>query len=241
MDLCAQIGSVAYPMSSPEDLDETVALVEKTGRRIVAKVADVRDIDAVKSVVDEGVAQLGGIDFVLANAGIMPLVGDSADDIAAYQDAVDVMLTGAFNTIDAALPTLVEQDRGGAIVITSSSVGLKAGGTKYSTLSRGGIGYAAAKHGVVGLMRVYANALGEKGIRVNTVHPCGVNSPMIANQEFAEYTAAHPEFGDTMQNLLPVPVVEPEDISRAMLYLCSEDGRYVTGTTMSVDAGLVAR
>jgi NAD(P)-dependent dehydrogenase (short-subunit alcohol dehydrogenase family) len=146
-----------------------------------------------------------------------------------------------FNTVEAALPTLLEQDHGGAIVITSSSGGLKAGGIRLSTLTRGALGYVAAKHGVVGLMRAWANALGERNIRVNTVHPTGVNSPMVVNQQFAEFTAEYPEFGETMQNLLPIPLVEPEDVSRAMLYLCSEDGRYVTGITLSVDAGLVAR
>lgn len=241
VDLCAQVGTVDYPMATPDDLEETVKLVEKQGRRIVAREADVRDFDAMKSVVAEGVAELGRLDFVLANAGIMPIVGESSQQLAAFHDAVDIMLTGVFNTVEAALPTLLAQDDGGAIVITSSSAGLKAGGVRLSTLSRGGLGYLAAKHGVVGLMRGWANALGEKNIRVNTVHPTGTNSPMVVNQQFADFAAAHPEFGETMQNLLPTPLIEPEDISRAMLYLCSEDGRYVTGITLPVDAGLVVR
>jgi NAD(P)-dependent dehydrogenase (short-subunit alcohol dehydrogenase family) len=207
----------------------------------VARQADVRDFDAMRNVVADGVAELGRLDFVLANAGIAPIIGEPARQLAAFHDSVDIMLTGVFNTVEAALPTLLEQDQGGAIVITSSSGGLKAGGIRLSTLTRGALGYVAAKHGVVGLMRAWANALGERNIRVNTVHPTGVNSPMVVNQQFAEFTAEYPEFGETMQNLLPIPLVEPEDVSRAMLYLCSEDGRYVTGITLSVDAGLVAR
>ena len=241
VDLCAQVATVAYPMATPADLEETVNLVEKQGRRIVARQADVRDFDAMRKVVADGVAELGRLDFVLANAGIAPIIGEPARQLAAFHDSVDIMLTGVFNTVEAALPTLLEQDQGGAIVITSSSGGLKAGGIRLSTLTRGALGYVAAKHGVVGLMRAWANALGERNIRVNTVHPTGVNSPMVVNQQFAEFTAEYPEFGETMQNLLPIPLVEPEDVSRAMLYLCSEDGRYVTGITLSVDAGLVAR
>lgn len=241
VDLCGQIDTVDYPMATPEDLDETVNIVEKEGRRIVAQQGDVRDFEAMRNVVADGVAELGRLDFVLANAGIMPIVGESAGELQAFHDAIDIMLTGVFNTVEAALPTLLEQDQGGAIIITSSSAGLKAGGVRLSTVSRGGLGYIAAKHGVVGLMRGWANALGEKNIRVNTVHPTGVNSPMVVNEQFAQYTAEHPEFGDTMQNLLPTPLVEPIDISRAMLYLCSEDGRYITGITLPVDAGLVVR
>jgi SDR family mycofactocin-dependent oxidoreductase len=239
VDLCAQVDTVAYPMATPDDLEQTVKLVEKHGRRIVARQADVRDFEAMKRVVAEGVAELGRLDFVLANAGIMPIIGDAAHTMAAWHDAIDIMLTGVFNTVEAAIPTLLEQDQGGAIVITSSSAGLKVGGARLSTVNRGSLGYAAAKHGVVGLMRAWANALAERNIRVNTVHPTGVNSPMVVNEQFARYTTEHPEFGQTMQNLPPSPLVEPIDISRAMLYLCSEDGRYVTGITLSVDAGLV--
>jgi NAD(P)-dependent dehydrogenase (short-subunit alcohol dehydrogenase family) len=151
------------------------------------------------------------------------------------------MLNGVVYTIEAALPVLLEQGQGGAIVITSSSVGLKVGGVRFDTMSRGGAGYAAAKAGVIGLVNFYANALGEKNIRVNSVHPTGTNTPMVVNQQFAEYAAAHPSFGETMQNLLPTPLVEPADISEAMLYLCAESGRFVHGVKLSVDAGLVVR
>jgi NAD(P)-dependent dehydrogenase (short-subunit alcohol dehydrogenase family) len=136
----------------------------------------------------------------------------------------------------------LDNAEGGAIVITSSSAGLKAGGIRFSTMSHGGAGYAAAKHGVVGLMRYYANSLAEKSIRVNSVHPTGVMTPMVVNEQFMQYAAEHPEFGETMQNLLPnVPVIEASDITEAMVYLCGTSGRYITGITHSVDAGLVVK
>jgi SDR family mycofactocin-dependent oxidoreductase len=239
VDICRQVDSVTYAMPTIEDLKETERLVEKTGRRIVAAQADVRDFEQLKAVVDRGVAELGRLDFVLANAGIMPVLGEQSHSFSAYRDAVDVMLNGVVYTIEAALPTLLKQEEGGVIVITSSSVGLKVGGVRFDTMSRGGVGYAAAKAGVIGLVHFYANALGEKNIRVNSVHPTGTNTPMVVNPQFAEYAAAHPSFGETMQNLLPTPLVEPADISEAMLYLCAYSGRFVHGVKLSVDAGLV--
>lgn len=242
VDLCEQIDSVTYPMATREDLDETVDLVEKTGRRIVAAQADVRDFERLKTVVNEGVSELGRLDFVLANAGIMPILGEPSHKIGAYLDAVNVMLNGVYFAIEAALPALLDNGEGGAIVITSSSAGLKAGGVRFSTMSHGSAGYAAAKHGVVGLMRYYANALAEKKIRVNSVHPTGVMTPMVVNEQFMQFAVENPEFGQTMQNLLPdVPVVEASDITEAMYYLCGTSGRYITGITHSVDAGLVVK
>jgi NAD(P)-dependent dehydrogenase (short-subunit alcohol dehydrogenase family) len=181
-DLCEQMPTVAYPMSSPEDLNETVNLVEKTGRRIIAEQGDVRDFERLKAAVANGVAELGRLDFVLANAGILPMVGSQAQDISAFDDAVAVMLNGVYYTIEAALPALLETGDGGAIVITSSVAGLSGMHVKFSQKTHGGAGYLAAKHGVVGIMRGYANMLAEKNIRVNTVHPTGLNSPMIVNQ-----------------------------------------------------------
>ncbi|MBJ7336798.1 mycofactocin-coupled SDR family oxidoreductase [Mycolicibacterium sp.] len=242
VDLCEQMDSVTYPMATREDLDETIELVEKTGRRIVAAQADVRDFERLKAVVADGVAELGRLDFVLANAGIMPILGEPSHQITAYLDAVNVMLNGVYFAIEAALPSLLDTGDGGAIVITSSSAGLKAGGVRFSTMSHGSAGYAAAKHGVVGLMRYYANALAEKKIRVNSVHPTGVMTPMVVNEQFMQFAAENPDFGQTMQNLLPdVPVVEASDITEAMYYLCGTSGRYITGITHSVDAGLVVK
>jgi SDR family mycofactocin-dependent oxidoreductase len=237
VDLCEQIDSVIYPMPDREDLDETVNLVEKTGRRIVAAQGDVRDFETLKAAVANGVAEFGRIDFVLANAGIAPLLGEPSHDITAFVDAVNVMLNGVYYTIEAALPAMVEHGDGGAIVITSSTAGLNSLCPQFATRSHGLAGYQAAKHGVVGLMRYYATALAEKNIRVNTVHPTGVATPMIVNEPFGQHFADHPEALSAVQNLLPVDLVETADISEAMVYLCGHTGRYITGTTLPVDAG----
>jgi len=240
-DLCDQMASVGYPMSTPEDLDETVNLVEKTGRRIVAEQGDVRDFERLKTAVANGVAELGRVDFVLANAGIAPIVGEQAHDTSAFVDAVDVMLKGVYYTIEAALPALLEHGDGGAIVITSSVAGLSGMHVKFSQRSHGGAGYIAAKHGVVGLMRTYANALAEKNIRVNTVHPTGLNSPMIVNEQVDLLLQEQPEYAAAFENLMPVPLIEASDISEAMIYLCGHSGRYITGITLPVDAGFTVK
>lgn len=167
IDLCEQIDSVGYSMATPEDLNETINLVEKSGRRIVAERADVRDFKKLQAVVTKGVSELGRIDYVLANAGIMPIVGEQAQEMSAFLDAVDVMLKRVYYTIEAALPALpalLEHGDGGAIVITSSIAGLSGARTRFSAKSHGMPGYIAAKHGVVGLMRYYAGLLAEKNI-----------------------------------------------------------------------------
>ena len=241
VDLCGQIDTVAYPMTSREDLDETVNLVEKTGRRIVAEQGDVRDFERLKAVLAEGVAELGRVDFVLANAGILPGFGEQRNDIAAFVDSVDVLLNGVYYTIEAALPALLEHGEGGAIVITSSTAGLNSLCPTFSVRSHGMAGYHAAKHGVVGLMRYYATTLAEKNVRVNTVHPTGVATPMILNEPFAQLMAEHPEGTSGLQAPLPVELVEPADISEAMVYLCGRSGRYVTGITLPVDGGITVK
>lgn len=237
VDLCEQIASVVYPMATPEDLDETINLVEKTGRRIVAQRADVRDFEQLTTVVDHGVAELGRLDFVLANAGVIP-DGKTAHQLPAYLDAIDVMLNGVYFTIEAALPALLAHGDGGAIVITSSAAAFKSPSPRFGTKNHGWAGYAAAKAGVIGLMRYYATTLAEKNIRVNTVHPTGVATPMIVNEYFGQYAVEHPEFAAAMENLMPVSLVEPSDISEALMYLCGESGRYVTAVTLPVDAGV---
>jgi SDR family mycofactocin-dependent oxidoreductase len=238
LDLCAQVRSVEYPLATPDDLEETVQLVEKTGQRILARQADVRDYDAVEAVVQAGLAEFGRLDFVLANAGIMPVLGERAQEHESFYEAVSVMLTGVFHTCEAAIPPMIEQDQGGAIVITSSTAGLKdlGGPTRASS---GYLGYTASKHGVVGLMRAYANSLAPYRIRCNTVHPTGVNSPMVVNDEFARYMADAPvDATARLVNPLPVELIEMSDVSRAIIFLCSDDARYVTGVTFPVDAGM---
>lgn len=240
-DLCEQMDCVAYPLATREDLDETVNLVEKTGRRIVAEQGDVRDFERLKAAVASGVAEFGRIDFVLANAGILSIVDEMSQRLSAYVDSVDVLLNGVYYTIEAALPALLEHGDGGAIVITSSTAGLNGLCPSYSVRSHGLAGYQAAKHGVVGLMRYYATALAEKNIRVNTVHPTGVATPMLLNEPVDRFITEHPEAGSALANLLPVELIEAADVSEAMVYLCGQSGRYITGITLPVDAGLGVR
>ena len=241
LDLCEQIGSVAYPMPTREDLDETVNLVEKTGRRIVAEQADVRDFDRVKEVVANGVDELGRLDFVIANAGIFPAAGAQRLDIAAFVDAVDVMLKGVYFTIEAALPAMLRRGDGGAIVITSSAAGFKSVSTTFDTMSHGAAGYTAAKHGVIGVMRHYATSLAEKNIRVNSVHPGGVATPMIINEAMGRLVGDQPEFGEAQRPKLSMPPMEPEVITDMMVYLCGASGRYLTGVALPMDGGLTLK
>ena len=236
-DICEQLSSMAYAGATEDDLAETVKLVEERDRRIVARKADVRDQSAVQSVFDEGISEFGRVDIVLANAGIMGVIGEAGRKPAAWHEAIDVMLTGVLHTCEAAIPRLVEQGEGGSIVITSSLAGLRAPMRTLDMKSLGMLGYFAAKHGVVGLMRAYANVLGPYSVRVNTVHPTGVNTPMIANPEFMTLAQEQPEWMEAMRNSLPVPMIEAEDVSNAILYLCSDAGRYITGVAMPVDAG----
>jgi SDR family mycofactocin-dependent oxidoreductase len=241
IDLCAQIDSVGYPMSTPEDLAETVKLVEDQDRRIVAQQADVRNRAALQAAVDAGIAEFGRLDIVVANAGIAPVFGTTGLAADAWTDAIDVLLTGVYLTLDVAVPTIVAQDQGGSIVITSSTAGLKGIGRNLAATSPGMIGYTAAKHGVVGLMRLYANLLAPHRIRVNTLHPTGVNTPMVVNEQFNRFLEEFPNAGDAMQNALPVQLVEPEDIANAAAWLCSDEARYITGVTLPVDAGFTVR
>ena len=238
IDLCRQLPTVNYPMSTPDDLAETVKLVEDTGRRIIATVADVRDFDDLKAAVDIGVDQLGRLDIVLANAGIMahalPPFENSRD---AFRDSVDIMLTGVWNTLQVTVPHLIAGGRGGSVVITSSAAGLRAQPTD---MGGGTDGYYAAKFGVVGLMKAYANALGKHEIRVNSIHPTGVATPMINNDFFPEFMEANPDIAEHMVNSLPVFAIEDVDVSRAIRFLVSDDGRYITGATFPVDAGMTS-
>ena len=232
VDICGQVGSVAYPMSTPEDLAETVKEVEALDRRIVARQADVRDEAGLKAAFEAGVAELGPVDIVLANAGIAPMaLGEEPHE--AWQDVIDINLTGVFNTVETAIPSMVERGAGGAIVLTSSTAGINGIGGP----SRGGLGYTASKHGVVGLMRSYANTLAPHRIRVNSVHPTGVNTPMVVNEVMQQFLGSDPQLSNAMANALPVDMIEAVDISNAIVWLVSDDARYVTGVTLPVDAG----
>ncbi|WP_448625116.1 mycofactocin-coupled SDR family oxidoreductase [Geodermatophilus sp. URMC 64] len=241
VDIAGPVPSIQmYPPATEEDLEETVRQVEALDRRIVATKADVRDTGALKAALDEGIAQLGRLDIVLANAGVFELAPSLELSDDAWQEMLDINLTGVWNTCKVALPHLIENG-GGSIVITSSTAGLK--GTPNT------IHYTAAKHGVIGIMRTLANEFGKQSIRVNTVHPTGVDTVMIQNPKvWGLFTPDDPEptkekFTELFETLhpLPVPYVEAVDISNAILFLVSDEARYITGVTLPVDAGYTVR
>lgn len=236
VDICADISSTGYPMGSAEELDETVALVEAQGGKMLASVADVRDFLALKAALDAGVERFGRLDIVCVNAGIATMAFRELtddEDLQLWTDVLDVNLVGAFHTAKAAIPHLIAGNRGGSIVFTSSTAGL----IGFGGMQGGGLGYAASKHGIVGLMRTLANALAPHSIRVNSVHPTGVNTMMAVNPAMTAFLENYPGGGPHLQNPLPVQLLEPEDISAAIAYLVSDAGKYVTGVTLPVDAG----
>ena len=209
---------------------------ELVGKVPLASVADVRDFHALKAALDAGVEQFGRLDIVLANAGIAPTAFREIsieEDLEMWSAVVDVNLNGAFHTAKAAIPHLIAGERGGAIVFTSSTAGLKG----FGGMRGGGLGYSASKTGIVGMMRTLANALAPYSIRVNTVHPTGVNTMMAVNPEMTAFLEAYPDGGPHLQNPMPVTMLEPEDISDAIAYLVSDAAKYVTGVTFPVDAG----
>jgi len=234
VDVCEQIASVPYPLATPDDLAATVKLVEDTGSHIVARQADVRDRESLTTALQAGLDDFGRLDIVVANAGIAPMQS-GADG---WRDVIDVNLTGVFHTVEAAIPTLVAQGTGGSIVLISSAAGLAGIGSA----DAGSIGYAAAKHGVVGLMRVYANLLARHNIRVNSIHPSGVDTPMINNEFTRQWLAQLVSESDSppnMGNALPVRIMQSDDIANAVAWLVSDQARYITGVALPVDAGCV--
>jgi SDR family mycofactocin-dependent oxidoreductase len=230
VDICEQIDSVTYPLSTFEDLEETAEAVRSIGGRIVIERADVRDRSMLAKAFDVGVTEFGGVDIVLANAGIMP-APNGEEDPQTFTDVIGVNLMGVWNTVEVARKTLIDQGRGGAIVMTSSTGGLKG----YAGTIPGNA-YVASKHGMVGLMRNYAAALAKHSIRVNTIHPSGVATPMVTNETLAALLAV-PGAADGYSNALPVEIMEPIDVSNAIAWLVSDEGRYVTGITLVIDAG----
>lgn len=236
VDICADIASNGYPMASRDELSETVALVESVGGKIVAAVADVRDFAELKSAVDAGVEQFGRLDIVCANAGIATMAFRELtieEELEMWTDVIDVNLTGALHTAKAAIPHIVAGGRGGSIIFTSSTAGLKG----FGGAQAGGLGYAASKHGIVGLMRTLANALAPQSIRVNSVHPTAVNTMMAVNPAMTAFLENYPDSGPHLQNPMPVGLLEPEDISHAVAFLASDAAQYITGVTLPVDAG----
>ena len=233
VDICRDYGTVPYPMATEADLAQTVKAVEALDRRIVAAQADVRDAAALRAAVDDGVAQLGRLDIVSANAGICTVQAWDEVSPAVWQDTLDTNLTGVWNTMVVSVPHLIAAG-GGSIICTSSTAGIK--GLPYLAP------YVAAKHGMVGIARTMANELARHHIRVNTVHPTGVDTPMGNGLGGLEgLINRDPGLGPIYMNTLPVESVDSRDISNAVLFLASDEARYVTGLEFTVDAGNTIR
>ena len=241
-DICEPIETVPYEGATKEDLAETMRQVEALDRRIVATEADARDFDAVKKAVDDGVAQLGRLDIVSANAGIFTF-GTPTHEVSdtEWNNVIDTNITGVWHTVKAAAPHMIEAGNGGSIAITSSAAGIKAMATVGA--------YTTAKHAVIGLMRTLALELGEHNIRVNSIHPTGVGTEMILNKPM--YKLFRPDLDDPTQedfaegfaelHALPTTWVEPVDISNAIVFLASDEARYITGLEMKIDAGYTTK
>lgn len=234
IDACVQFKSTSYAGATDADLEETVRLVEATGQKIHAAKVDVRDFDGLSAALNEGIALFGRLDIVVANAGICS--GQMSWEITAeqWQETIDVNLGGTFNTAKAAIPFLIEQGEGGSMVFTSSVSGLK--GTPFTAH------YAASKHGITGLAKTMSNELGEYKIRVNTVHPAGVETGMDMGADmqplFAKY--AH-TVGPIFMNTLPYAIMQPEDVADVVAWVSSDEAKYITGAQVPVDFGNLNR
>ncbi len=239
VDVCKPIFGSSAPPATPEDLAETADLVKALGRRIATAEVDVRNYSGLKDAVNSGVEQLRRLDIVVANAGVADGSGGSLDQTTEelWQATLDVNLSGTWKTVKACVPHLVAGGRGGSVILTSSVAGLKA----YPNMGH----YGATKHGIVGLMRAFAVELGQHMIRVNSIHPSHTNTPMLMND--ITYRQFRPDLDRPVQDdiigicqmfhTLPVPWMEPEDISNAVLFLASDESRYITGVTLPVDGG----
>jgi SDR family mycofactocin-dependent oxidoreductase len=241
VDLCRDIASAKYPMASPDDLKETARLVEEHDRRIVAIEADVRERGELRAAVADGIRELGSLDIVVAQAGIAPITGEPP--MEAWADVIDVNLGGAINAIHAALPHLGE----GASIIATGSVAAFMPNDVVASPGQdpGGTGYGYAKRALSDYIHELARALAPRRIRANAVHPTNVNTDMLHNDamyrvfrpDLEQPTREEAELAFHSQQAMPLPYVEPVDISNAVVYLASEEARYVTGIQLRVDAG----
>ncbi|ULN49576.1 mycofactocin-coupled SDR family oxidoreductase [Mycolicibacterium goodii] len=238
LDLCEQIDTVHHPLATPEDLRETVAAVEATGRRIVSCQTDVRDADGVNRAVAEGISRLGRLDIIVANAGIAPQSVRESDQYQTFLDTIAVNLTGVYNTVHAGVDQIIEQGEGGSIILISSTQGLTGRGGNGSGAQDG---YTASKHGVIGLMKTWSFWLAPKNIRVNAVAPTGVNTPMVDNDVVREWLEKDPDAAGVLANQMPIPVIEASDVSSAVAWLATDEARYVTGVALPVDAGFLIK
>jgi len=219
-----------YTQATGEDFDETVRLVEEAGGKIIARVADVRDSAALKAVVDEGVHQFGRLDVVVANAGICTWNRFWEMPDEQFEELIDINLTGVFKTLKAAAPAMIDAGNGGSIIVVSSVAGLKA--------MPGQANYAAAKFGLVGLTQAAAKELGEFNIRVNSIHPYGVDTPMGTDVSVLQLFEKHPSWGPSFVPILTEkPIADPDDISNAVLFLAGDGAKTITGSQMALDQG----
>ncbi|MFJ2667603.1 mycofactocin-coupled SDR family oxidoreductase [Nocardia fluminea] len=242
VDLCEDITSIGYPMARAADLDETARLVEKTGRRIITAQADVRDSAGLRAALERGIAELGRLDIVVANAGIAGMKGEP--QIQAWSDVVDTNLVGVINTVQAALPHLSE---GASIVATGSTAALmnleKVDVTPGKDL--GGVAYVFAKRALSQYIHFLATHIAPRNIRANVVHPTNCDTEMLQSDpmyrsfrpDLESPTRADAEPAFFVQQAMPIPFVEPLDISNAVLFLASDESRYITGAQLRIDAG----
>jgi SDR family mycofactocin-dependent oxidoreductase len=233
IDICAPVDHVDYATATGDDLTTTARMVEEAGARVVTRTVDVRDASGLSAAVAEGAAALGGLDIAVANAGVCSIQRWDEVTPELWNTVIGINLTGVWNTCTAAIPHLLEAG-GGSMILISSTAGLK--GQPFLTP------YVASKHGLVGIMRSLANELASKHIRVNSLHPTGVDTPMLNGMTgLTERIEASPDVGSLFLNSLPVDLVQAADVSNAVLFLASDEAKYVTGLTMTVDAGASAR
>ncbi|MBE1551973.1 SDR family mycofactocin-dependent oxidoreductase [Mycobacterium sp. OAS707] len=239
VDICADLDVVPYKLGTAEDLEETARLVEKTGQEMIFQSADVRDKTALQAAFDAGVNQFGHIDTVIANAGVILTNPDERDASEALRVGLDIMQTGVWNTFQVAIPHLKERGKGGNLIATSSMAALLD-----MTDGRGGSdAYLMAKLAITGLVRAYANLLAPERIRVNAVAPTNCATPMVTeNPALFKVIEQMPHLANAMQTALPdLPLIEPKDVSNAILFLISDAGRSFTGSVLKVDAGMDVR
>jgi SDR family mycofactocin-dependent oxidoreductase len=234
VDICADIDAIPYPLATRADLDETAKLVAAAGRKVAPVVADVRDLAQLEAAVQTGIDAVGEIDIVVANAGVVAIGDTETRSEPVFTTIVDTNLTGVWHTMLATVPSIVRKGRGGSMVLISSSQGLTGRGGDGSAAM---FAYAASKHGVLGMMRSAANAYAPHSIRVNSIHPSGVTTPMILNDFVVNKMLENPNPAVSQMLLPGVPLVEPQDVTEAVLWLVSPRARYVTGVAIPVDAG----
>ena len=243
VDLCAPISSMNYPNASPEDLDQTVKEVEATGRKIIARIGDVRLREQLKEIMDEGIAAFGHVDVIVANAGICPGRDDTL--CGGFVDATDVDLIGAMNTVAVALPHL---QAGASVIVTGSTAGMMKGTTEMMGNS-GGVGYSWAKQTVARYVEVLALQLASSMIRMNGIHPTNCDTDLLHNIDV--YRAFRPDLEnpkreDVMDSLplmqaMPIPFIDPQDVSHLVAFLASDESRYITGLNIRLDAGAMLK